>query len=93
MKHEKRVGHWQCHEAPGYVFGVEEAKSNKDREETGWDCLRIQKKKMVPKRELGRKRKPTKKLRNRGIKWTSENCDFFFDAKRSLSFKGSESSR
>lgn len=37
-----------------------------------------EKKKMVPKRELGKKRKPTKKLRNRGIKWTSENCDFFF---------------
>lgn len=48
--------------------------------------------KMIPKRELGRKREPTKKLKNRGIKWTSENSDFL-DAKRSLSFKGSESSR
>lgn len=48
--------------------------------------------KLIPKRELGRKREPTKKLRNRGIKQTSENCDFL-DAKPSLSFKGSESLR
>lgn len=48
--------------------------------------------KLIPKRELGRKREPTKKLRNRGINRTSENCDFL-DAKLSLSFKGSESLR
>lgn len=84
------MDNWQCHEAPGYAFGVQKARSNKDREETGWDCLRIQKK-MIPERELGRKREPTKKLGNRGVNWTSENCDFP-DAKQSLSFKGSESS-
>lgn len=32
------------------MFGVEEAKSNKDREETGGDCLRIQKKNGSKKR-------------------------------------------
>lgn len=60
MKHEKRVGHWQCHEAPGYVFGVEEAKSNKDREETGWDCLRIQKKKNGSKKRARKKEEANK---------------------------------